>query len=190
MNTIVNKICNNIRFWQRNDVILEQTLEVFVELVSTYSSSKALLGLETVDFLVRNHVGANFPFLGYNSDNKYRITFYTVLSRLVFSSSEDLNNSFDVFVEPNISIIAQLAQISDLSERNAKVAIVGALRDLRGITAATNTKRTYMLMFDAFFPICFPFLTRATEACYADTQVMIAIMKFLKVIIPHFLFYF
>ena len=97
MNIMVNKLCNNIKFWHRSDKILEETLEVFVDLVSTYSSSKTLLSLDTVNFLVHNHVGSHFPFLGYDNDNKYRITFYSALSRLVFSSSEDLNNSFDPF---------------------------------------------------------------------------------------------
>lgn len=181
MNTIVNKICSNIRFWQRQDVVLEQTLEVFVELVSSYTSSKTLLSLETVDFMVRNHVGTHFPFLGYDNDNKYRITFYTVLSRLVFSSAEDLNNSFDVFVEPNVNIMIQLSQTPDLLDPAVRMALIGALRDLRGITAATNSKRTYNLLFDALFPVCFPFLTRVTEVWSGDTTVMIAVLKFLKV---------
>ena len=102
MDIVVNKLCSNIKFWHKADDILEQTLEVFVELVTSYSSSKTLLGLDTVNFLVHNHVGAHFPFLGYDSDNKYRITFYSALSRLVFSSSEDLNNSFDSFIIPNL----------------------------------------------------------------------------------------
>ena len=63
MNIIVNKLCNNIKFWNSADSILEQTLEVFVDLVTSYGSSKTLLSLETVNFLVLNHVGAHFPFL-------------------------------------------------------------------------------------------------------------------------------
>lgn len=181
MNTIVNKICNNIRFWQRSDAVLEHTLDVFVELVSSYSSGKTLLALESVDFLVRNHVGAHFPFLGFDNDNKYRITFYTVLSRLVFSSAEDLNNSFDMFVEPNVTILQQLAQAPDLTGHAARTALIGALRDLRGITTATSSKRTYNLLFESLFPACFPFLTRVAEAWSGDPTVMIAVMKFLKV---------
>jgi exportin-7 len=109
MNIVVNKLCSNIKYWHKSDDILEQTLEGFVELtITSYSSSKTLLGLETVNFLVHNHVGAHFPFLGYDSDNKYRIIFYSALSRLVFSSSEDLNNSFDAFIAPNLEIIGKI----------------------------------------------------------------------------------
>lgn len=181
MNTVVNKLCNNIKCWHRDDKILEETLEVFVELVSSYGSSKTLLSLDTVNFLVHNHVGAHFPFLGYDSDNKYRITFYSALSRLVFSSSEDLNNAFDAFIEPNLAIMTQLSQTPDLTPPAVKVAIVGALRDLRGITVSAYNKRTYNLLFEALYPASFPLLRRIAEVWYADPTVMTALLKFLQV---------
>ena len=181
MNIIVSKICFNIRYWNRSDEILEQTLEVFAELVSSYSSSKTLLSLETVNFLVHNHVGTHFPFLGYSSDNKNRITFYTALSRLVFSAAEDMNNSFDSFIEPNLAIMAQLAAAPDLRVASVRVAIVGALRDLRGISTATFNKRTYTLLFEALYPSCFPLLVRIAETLYDDPTVMTALLKFIQV---------
>ena len=181
MDIVVNKLCSNIKFWHKADDILEQTLEVFVELVTSYSSSKTLLGLDTVNFLVHNHVGAHFPFLGYDSDNKYRITFYSALSRLVFSSSEDLNNSFDSFIIPNLEIIAQLSDTAFIRTPDVKTAIVGALRDLRGITTSTYNKRTYNLLFDALYPDAFPLLVRVAETWYDDATVMTALLKFMQV---------
>lgn len=181
MNVLVNKLCNNIKFWHRETKILEETLEVFVDLVSSYSSSKTLLGLETVQFLVQNHVGAHFPFLGYDNDNKFRITFYSALSRLVFSSSEDLNNSFDLFMAPNLDILRQLGQTQDLRSPHMKVAIIAALRDLRGITVSAYNKRTYSLLFEALYPAYFPFFRRVAETWFDDPVVMTALMKFLQV---------
>ena len=180
MNIVVNKLCNNIKYWHRSDKILEDTLEVFVELVSSYSSSKTLLNLETVNFLVHNHVGAHFPFLGYDNDNKYRITFYSALSRLVFTSSEDLNNSFDAFLAPNLEIMAQLSQAPDLRVPAVKLAIISALRDLRGITTSAYNKRTYNLLFDALYPGSFPLLRRVAETWYDDPTVMTALLKFMQ----------
>ena len=180
MNLLVTKICNNIKYWHRDHEILEQTLEVFVELVSTYSSSKALLGLESVDFMVHSHVGTHFPFLGYNNDNKHRVTFYSALSRLVFSAAEDLDNSFDTFIEPNLAILAQLNQTSDLRTQEVKLALVGILRDLRGIALATNNKRTFNLFFDAVFPVSFPLLVRVSETWNDDPVVMTALLKFMQ----------
>ena len=181
MNAVVNKLCNNIKYWPRSDQILEETLEVFVELISNYSSSKTLLGLETVNFIVHNHTGQHFPFLGYNNDNKYRISFYSALSRLVFSSSEDLNNAFDAFIAPNIEILSQLSQTTDLKSAAVRTAIIGALRDLRGITAATYNKRTYNLLFDALYPASFPLFLRIAEVWYDDPTTMTALLKFLQV---------
>ena len=121
MNIVVIKICNNIRYWNRANELLDTTLQVFVDLITGYSSSKALLNLETVNFMVHNHIGAHFPFLGYDSDNKYRISFYTALTRLVFTAAEDINNEFDDFITPNLEIIEQLNQTADLSEAGVKV---------------------------------------------------------------------
>lgn len=180
MNAFVTKLCNNIKFWHRTDRILEETLEVFVDLISNYSSSKTLLALDTVNFIVHNHTGTHFPFLGYNNDNKYRISFYSALSRLVFSSSEDLNNAFDTFVAPNLEIMSQLSQTSDLRQPAVRIAIIGALRDLRGITASTYNKRTYNLLFDALYPTSFPLLLRIAEIWYDDPVVMTALLKFLQ----------
>jgi hypothetical protein len=134
-----------------------------------------------VNFLVHNHVGAHFPFLGYDSDNKYRITFYSALSRLVFSSSEDLNNSFDSFVAPNVAILAQLTQAPDLRLPAVKVAIIAALRDLRGITVSAYNKRTYNLLFEALYPASFPLFLRVAETWYDDPASMTALLKFMQV---------
>lgn len=181
MNLVVTKICNNIRFWNRNDSLLENTLELFVDLVSTYSSSKTLLSLETVNFMVMNHTGNHFSFLGYDNDNKYRITFYTALSRLVFTAAEDLNNSFDAFIAPNLAIIDQLNKTAELRDSSVKTAIVGLFRDLRGITVSTHTKRTYGLLFDVLYPTCFSLLNRVADTWFADPVVMTAVLKFLQV---------
>ena len=180
MNIIVNKICSNIKYWHRSDIILAETLDVFVELVTSFGSNKTLLGLDTVAFLVQNHVGSHFPFLGYDVDSKYRITFYSALSRLVFSSSEDLNNQFDMFIVPNVEILVQLSQTAELRHPHMKLAIIGALRDLRGITSSTYNKRTYNLLFDAIYPVAFPLLTRVAEAWYDDATVMTALFKFMQ----------
>lgn len=181
MNVVVSKICNNIRHWHRENSILQETLEVFVDLITSYSSSKTLLGLDMINFMVLNHIGEHFPFLGYDNDNKHRITFYTAISRLVFTAAEDLNNSFDIFIEPNIRIIEQLLHTQNISDGSARLAIICAFRDLRGISNATTSKRTYNLLFDVLYPNAFTLLKRATEVWCADPVVMTAILKFLQV---------
>ncbi len=79
MNTIINKFCSNIRSWNLNDGILVYTLEIFSEYVSNYNATKTLLSLDSINFLIRNHTGTHFPFLGYDNDNKHRIEFYSTI---------------------------------------------------------------------------------------------------------------
>jgi len=98
----------------------------------------------------------------------------------VFSSSEDLNNSFDTFIAPNLNILAQLDQTPDLRSPAVKIAICGALRDLRGITTSAYSKRTYTLLFEALYPSSFPLFLRIAECWYDDPSVMTALLKFMQ----------
>ena len=102
------------------------------------------------------------------------------MSKLVFSAAEDSMNSFDVFIEPMEVIIRQLNQTQELRDASVKLAVVGLLRDLRGIVDATHNKRTYSLFFDAFFPILFPLLNRVAETLCDDETVMTALLKFMQ----------
>jgi exportin-7 len=201
MNIVVSKICSNIRHWNRSDNLLDITLDLFVDLIATYSSSKTLLSLDMIQFMIQNHSvtmpmsgggGRNsnqpFPFLAYDSDNKYRIAFYTALSRLVFTAAEDLNNSFDLFISPKLEMVNQLLTSLSQSDHQSivtspvRVAVICLCRDFRGISTATTSKRTYNLLFDVLYPNFFTLLKYATEVWCADPPVMTAILKFLQVI--------
>lgn len=180
MNMIINKLCTNIKYWNRSNEILEFTLEIFIEFVSGYNATKTLLSLDSINFLIKNHTGNHFPFLGYDNDNKYRISFYGALSRLVFSAAEDSMNNFDLFIEPIEKIAKQLNEVKDLRDSSVKIALIGLLRDLRGIVETTHNKRTYNLFFDSMFPLLFPLLHRVTETWYEDEKVMTALLKFMQ----------
>ena len=187
MNLIIEKVCNDIKFWNDDDSILQMTLEVFVDLVSSYNAGKALLKLDNINFLVNNHEGDHLPFLAYDNNNKYRIRFYQALGRLVFTSSEDLDNMLDTFIAPNLDMINQLSNITDfrsIEDPNealgVRTAVIGILRDLRGITEATYNKRTYNLLFDSLYPAAFPLFGNIAECYFDDPEVMIALMKFLQ----------
>eukprot|EP01039_Chlorochromonas_danica_P010658 gene10658-11818_t len=186
MNIIVKKLCHNIKHYHHSDLVLQDTLDVFVDLITSYSSSKTLLNLEIVNYIIHHHNGNDFPFLGYDNNNKYRITFYSALSRLVFTSSEDLNNLFDLFIAPNVNILHQLmntlstTKSTDLQTSTLKVAIVGILRDLRGITMSAFNKRTYSLLFETLYPTFFPLFCQIAEIYYDDPIVMTALLKFMQ----------
>jgi exportin-7 len=67
------------------------------------------------------------------------------------------------------------------SSAPARTAIIGVLRDLRGITAATYNKRTYNLLFDSLYPAFFPLFNRIAETWFNDPTVMTALLKFMQV---------
>ena len=87
-------------------------------------------------------------------------------------------------VAPNLGILAQLQQTSDLRTAAVKLAICGAMRDLRGITTSAYSKRTYTLLFEALYPTSFPLFLRIAETWYDDPTVMTALLKFMQVRVP------
>jgi len=182
MNIVVNKLCNNIKFWHRSDKILEETLEVFCGTVSSYSSSKTLLNLETVNFLVHNHVGAHFPSWDTTMTTSIRHYLLFIADRLVFSSSERLEiTRLMCLWLPTLLLWVNWVS-PDLRTPAIKTAIVAALRDLRGITVSAYNKRTYNLLFEALYPQSFPLLLRVAETWYDDPIVMTALLKFMQVV--------
>ena len=83
-------------------------------------------------------------------------------------------------MQPNLDILIQLRDTQDLSTPDVKLALIGILRDLRGICLATNNKRTFNLFFDAFFPVLFPLLVKVTDVWNGDPVVMTALLKFMQ----------
>ena len=72
----------------------------------------------------------------------------------------------------------------DLRTPVIRVALIGILRDLKGITLSTNNKRTFNLLFEAIHPLCFPLLVRVAESWNDDPIVMTALLKFMQVGCP------
>lgn len=186
MNIIVYKLCSNVNSigipGEDRSSILNETLEIFVDLISSYSSSKMLLNLESIQSIVKDHTGDRFKFLRFDNDNKHRIKFYSAIMRLVFTSSEDMNNSFDVFIAPNVAFLEQLwSSIPDQRKgSDYRVAVIQILRDFRGIAQATYNKRTYNLLFEALYPRYFQLFLRVAEQFSGDVEVCIALLKFLQ----------
>lgn len=58
-------------------------------------------------------------------------------------------------------------------------AMLGVVRDLRGITQSCTDKAKYILLFDWIYPEYMPVLTRALEVWYADHKLSVPILKFM-----------
>lgn len=60
-----------------------------------------------------------------------------------------------------------------------KYSVVGLMRDLRGVTMATNSRRTYGMLFDMLYPAHFPVMLRCLEAWADDPEVTTPLLKFI-----------
>ena len=92
---------------------------------------------------------------------RLRTTFYGTLCKLLFL--DEANLKFKAFVEPLTRLLRDLLRQSDEAFGTPAVrqALIGVLRDLRGIVAACSNRRTYSLFFDWLYPEFTPLLLRA-----------------------------
>ncbi|CAM9597271.1 unnamed protein product, partial [Hapterophycus canaliculatus] len=109
INVIVTKIGNNLKYWPDDHEVVSKTLQLFLDMASGYSSSKMLLGLDTVKFLMRNHTEEFFPFLAVSANVRQRTTFHLTLARLIFTTSDDMVPMFEAFMEPLLNVLRRLA---------------------------------------------------------------------------------
>eukprot|EP00937_MAST-01D_sp_MAST-1D-sp2_P003680 g3680.t1 len=184
---IVTKIGTNLKYWADHESVVGKTLTLFHDIASGYSSSKLLMSLDTVKYLLEHHTEEHFPFLGIPGNTRYRTTFYATLSRLLYTSLDDGGHRLDVFVRPLLSVLSSLASVSvaEFQQENAKNAIIGVCRDLRGITASTLSRQTYGAVFDNVYGShrqrapTFAALSRALSVWVQEPAVTTAIFRFM-----------
>jgi hypothetical protein len=73
----------NLNCWQRESSIVRDSLTLFNELASGYSSGKLLVKLDLVNAVLAHHTSNNFPFLDYEANLSNRSLFYTTLGRIL-----------------------------------------------------------------------------------------------------------
>ncbi|CAN0263068.1 unnamed protein product, partial [Laminaria digitata] len=64
-------------------------------------------------------------------------------------------------------------------QESVKHALIGVCRDLRGVTAATNNRRSYGMLFDALYPAHFGVFVRAAEEWSDSPEVTTSLIKFM-----------
>jgi len=182
-NLIINKIGNNLKFWPAEHDVIGDTLDLFLDMSQGYSSSKLLLTLDSVKFLLNNHNADHFPFLLNPGNIRHRTTFHATLTRLLFTfSSEEMPMTFEKFLEPTLNTLTQLGQLGnqELRSEQVKWPLIGVLRDLRGIASSLHNRRTYVSLFDALYPRHFPLFVRIAELWYDTNEVTTSLLKFMK----------
>ncbi|KAH9161707.1 hypothetical protein LEN26_001316 [Aphanomyces euteiches] len=181
VNMIVTHIGQNLKFWGDEEKVISQTLTLFLDIASGYSSGKLLLGLDTVQYLISHPTAEEFPFLAVPSNTRHRTSFHSTISRLLFTTSfDESSDRFEEYVAPLEQVLSKLMQTQNYRQQDVREAIIGVCRDLRGIFISTHNKRTYNCMFDFIYPTYMPIFTKAAEVWFDTPTVMNALLKFLQ----------
>ncbi|DBA92724.1 hypothetical protein WJX77_011928 [Trebouxia sp. C0004] len=182
LTVMLTKICTNLKVFGSADYVIQDTLSLFSDLASGYMSGKLLQKLEAVHFMLQHHTGEHFGFLEEHTRN--RTIFYNTLSKLLFM--EDTPSNFKSFVAPLQQVLVGLASASSsatsagaLRQSVPEKTVVGIFRDLRGIAMATNSRRTYGLLFDWLYPTHFPVVRLCLEAWADSPEVTTALLRFM-----------
>lgn len=182
-NLVVTKMGNNLKFWPEDQDLIGKTLDLLHDMAQGYSSSKLLLSLETVRFLAMHHTEEHFPFLVIPGNARQRTTFHATLTRLLLSPSgeEKLGLTFEQFLDPIVTKLAQLGSLSpvELRAEGCRQPLVGVFRDLRGIAASLHNRKTYSALFDIMHPQHLPLLSKVADVWHDQTDVIISLLRFL-----------
>ncbi|KAL6495704.1 hypothetical protein OROGR_030267 [Orobanche gracilis] len=175
----VRKIATNLKCYTESEEVIDQTLSLFLELASGYMTGKLLLKLDTIKFIVVHHTREHFPFLEEHRCSRSRTTFYYTISCLIFL--EDSAVLFKSSMDPLLQVFFTLESTPDTMFRtdSVKYALIGLMRDLRGVAMATKCPRTYGFLFDWIYPAHMPILLRGISH-WADTpEVTTPLLKFM-----------
>ncbi|CBI40647.3 hypothetical protein AAG906_015204 [Vitis piasezkii] len=179
LNVIVSKIATNLKCYTVSEEVIDHTLSLFLELASGYMTGKLLLKLDTVKFVVAHHTKEHFPFLEEYRCSRSRTTFYYTIGWLIFM--EDSPVKFKSSMDPLLQVFISLESTPDAMFRTdaVKYALIGLMRDLRGIAMATNSRRTYGLLFDWLYPAHMPLLLKGISHWTDTPEVTTPLLKFM-----------
>ena len=182
MDTMLGKICFNLKVYGSCDDIIDATLGLFQDLAAGYMSGKTLLKLDAVSMLLRCHDGRYFKFLECKP-GRARTTYYLTLGKLLFM--EETPGVFEAFVDPFDQVLRGIASarttavsIEALKGAVHQDLVVGLFRDLRGLVAATTNRRTYGMVFEWLYPRHMSTIELALETWADVPEVANAVLKF------------
>ncbi|XP_056631619.1 exportin-7 isoform X1 [Diorhabda sublineata] len=186
LSVFIRKIITNLKYWGRSEQIISKTLILLNDLSVGYSCVRKLVKLDEVQFMLNNHTSEHFPFLGNSvavTEMRCRSMFYTSLGRLLMVDLGEDEDRFHTFMLPltasfeSIGTLLASADSPLFASDEAKKALIGLARDLRGLAFSFNTKTSYMMLFDWIYPNYTPILLRAIELWYHDPQVTTPVLK-------------
>jgi hypothetical protein len=147
---LISHMATTLRVWAASGEIVKLTLDVLEGMAFSYSAGRLLNSLTSVDYLLKHHGPAQFPFLAKPGNGRARTQFYMCLARLLFLG-EDADDRFEEFFAPIAATLDAAASPESTRVRTTEVGagLEGLARDLRGIIRATHNRQTYTVVFDA-----------------------------------------
>lgn len=181
LDVVASKIACNLRNYGVVDglQIIAKSLTLLSDLAAGYSSSRLLCKLSTIREMIAFHDEDNFPFMkGPDSRmGRHRTTFYQTLLRILFASGGadfDSELEFTRFMAPlrrKLEVLGSLqSKAAFVGDQSVKTAVIGVLRDLRGVVSTMTNRKTYALFFEWIFPAHTPVLLMICEA-YSEAGV-------------------
>ncbi|XP_055389487.1 ran-binding protein 16 isoform X2 [Condylostylus longicornis] len=184
LSMINRKIITNLKCWVRSEQVITKTLCLLNDLSLNFSCIRKMAKLEEVQFMLTHHTSEHFPFLGTNTsltEMRCRSMFYTSLGRLLIVDLGEDEERFYSFMTPLTNQFESLGSImmgnNSFPNEEAKKAIIGLARDLRGLAFSLNSKSPYMMLFDWIYPDYTPILIRAVELWAHDPGLTTPILK-------------
>ncbi|XP_055909766.1 ran-binding protein 16 isoform X2 [Eupeodes corollae] len=184
LSLINRKIITNLKYWGRSEPIITKTLMLLSELSVNFNSLRKLAKLEEIQFMLTHHTSEHFPFLGTNSsltEMRCRTMFYTSLGRLLMFDLGEDEERFYNFLTPLTNQFESLGSVlmdgNSFPNEEAKKAIIGLARDLRGLALPLNAIAPYTMLFEWIYPDYIPILIRAVELWAHDPAVTTPVLK-------------
>lgn len=187
LTVFVRKIITNLKYWWREEKLIDATLSLLNELSLGYTAARRIIRLPDIQLLLNNHTGEYFEFLSSVADlsaMRSRTTFYVSIMRLMCVDFNDDESTFLSFMRPLTDNVRQICNVFEMSsptvdQDQVKRAVIGLCRDVRGIAIACHMKSVYSMLFDWLYPNMFSVMLRSVEYWADCSAVMSAVLKLL-----------
>ncbi|ORX83183.1 exportin-7 [Anaeromyces robustus] len=179
MDYIFQKIITNLKCWAQDTSVITETLNLFSDLTSGYSSVRIIRKLDSAKYILANHY--DFQFLNIPENfKKNRINYYSSLSRLLFADDtyETEFNEFFKNHDMKLKELEKLNSIESYRQENVRCILEGIFRDLRGFTMTCTQKKNFWLFFDWIYPY-HDVILKAVESNF-DHPVSITVLRFVS----------
>ncbi|KAL3083211.1 hypothetical protein niasHS_011013 [Heterodera schachtii] len=179
------KIIVNLTYWGKDEKILSSTLSLLNDLTVGYANVRRLLKTKEIQELLRNHAAFDFVIsIEDISIMKSRTNFYASLMRLLNIELEDDPGLFSQFMGPIsekfkgiLAMFQSNSAATFSSEGQLKMAVIGFVRDLRGIALACTKKANYQLFLNWAMPNVFAVMIESVKRWTDNADICTPILK-------------